>query len=105
MLLHFKGVTFKIDKSEIEDLSKGRNLKKGHALLTLLSQKKKSKHGPGIVLFKPRRIHTGRSTARESQGEITKQDVLDLIIDLQVSGSVDAFLNLLDSKGDSPDKA
>ena len=97
LLLHYGSATFQVEKSEIKDLSHKKGLKSVHKLMELISHLKEKRGDPRVIRFQPRKVKSPR-TPRPEKGRTEpfgKDEILDLIIDIQTSASVTDFLNKL----------
>ena len=92
LLLHYGDATYQVEKSEIKDMSRKKNLKSVHALLEQISRQKKDKEKHRVALFHPLKVKSVKSDRTERPGPLSKDEILDLIIDINTSASVTEFL-------------
>jgi hypothetical protein len=96
VLLHYLNATYQVTKGEIDGLARSRQLKGIHELLERVSRHKQKKMS-GVVMFTPRKIFKkGGKRSGDRKLAITRDDILNLMIDLHTSGSVTEFLEKLE---------
>jgi hypothetical protein len=99
LLLHYGDATYQVRKSEIEEASRGKNLKSVHHLMEVISRIKADKGKPGIIPFKPRKIRKDDRAKGAGKGRrtepLSKDEILNLIIDINTTSSVSEFLKKL----------
>lgn len=100
LLLYHSGATFKVEKSEIREMSRKKNLKSVHELLEEIARQRKESHMHPVKLFSPRKIKPYRGKKAGDRTSRTrpldKDDILNVIIDLNTSSSVAEFLEKLE---------
>ncbi len=96
VLINFHGVTYQVEKSEVRDISRKKNLKSIHTLMEKISRQNSEKEKQPIVLFKPKRLNKSNPVSGVSRtGPVSKDEILNLVIDINTTSSVSEFLRRL----------
>jgi len=96
ILLHYLNATYQVSRTEIDDIARSGRLKGIHALLERVSRHKQKKM-TGVILFTPRKITKKSLKKMDPRAEtISRDDIINLMIDLHMTGTVTEFLDRLE---------